>query len=269
MSSAKETENYFQRSSNLISKLTILGVDNQLLKSKLSYRVLPDNYFACKIGSGSGEQFDVFRQICKWLFVKANQKNCAVAISNLQDPFAFSQKLEEQLAILNIQFGEDISLYKIKSGFGHEVLSVLESLAKHCLEKFLFKKPNFQKEEEEEEGRNTEEEIEEEEGIEEAIEDAKEEELINMMKSHIRNVPENIKSEVTHERGFLETKIDKKEWEREVQRVSYLLKEESSTFETQWRMHVDLIKKYSNNLNESTDKVNKLTQETVRTTETV
>jgi len=261
--SSKETDNLVLRSSILSSKLSLLGLPQQLLRSKLSYRLLPEDYFAVSTNP-PGEQFDIFRQICKWLFVKSNKKACAVAISNIQDPFAFSQKLGEQLSELQINLGEDISLHKIKSGYGLEVLMVLESLVNHCLRNFNFKSPEFPTEDKEQDNQQEDDdEIEEEEGLAEAIEDAQAEDLLNMMKSNIRHGSRVMlggkgKSSLSSgqgNRGFLKTEMNPRDWQNEVERVSHRLAIEGTSFETQWRMHVDLVKKYSQKLEKCTSKV--------------
>ena len=259
----QETDNLVLRSSILSSKLSLLGLSQQLLRSKLSYRLLPSDYFA--VGTNPpGEQFDIFRQICKWLFVKCNKKNCAVAISNIQDPFAFSQKLGEQLGELKIDLGEEVSLHKIKAGYGLEVLMVLEALVNHCLRDFSFRSPEFLKEASgEDEGQLDEDEIEEEEGLAEAVEDAQAEDLLNMMKSNIRHGskvflggnPQQKGQARGGNRGFLKTEMNARDWQNEVERVSHRLEVEGASFETQWRMHVDLVQKYSEKLNSTTAKV--------------
>ena len=259
--SRQETDNLVLRSSILSSKLSLLGLSQQLLRSKLSYRLLPADYFA--VGTNPpGEQFDIFRQICKWLFVKCNKKSCAVAISNIQDPFAFSQKLGEQLAELQIDLGEDVSLHKIKAGFGLEVLMVLEALVNYCLRDFRFKSPEFPKDASAEENEQEDDEIEEEEGLAEAVEDAQAEDLLNMMKSNIRHGSKVMLGgkrkqggKALGNRGFLKTEMNARDWQNEVERVSHRLEVEGTSFETQWRMHVDLIQKYSGKLENTTSKV--------------
>ena len=203
-------------------------------------------------------------RICKWLFVRCNRKSSAVAISNIQDPFAFSQKLGEQLGELQIDLGDEISLHKIKAGYGLEVLMVLESLVNHCLRDFNFNLPKFPKDNLAEEGEELDDdEIEEEEGLAEAVEDAQAEDLLNMMKSNIRhgskvmlgsNRNKNMQGGMGN-RGFLKTEMNTRDWHNEVQRVSHRLGVEGSSFETQWRMHVDLIQKYSGKLESTTSKV--------------
>lgn len=259
----QETENLVLRSSILHSKFSLLGMQQQLLRSKLSYRLLPEDYFA--VGTNPpGEQFDIFRQICKWLFVKCNKKACAVAISNIQDPFAFSQKLGEQLAELQIDLSEEITLHKVKSGFGLEVLTVLEALVNHCLRKFSFQSPQFPDQEaSRENNQNEDEEIEEEEGLAEAVEDAQAEDLLNMMKSNIRHGSKVLLGGQAQKgihpkfgnRGFLKTDMNPRDWQNEVERVTHRLAMEGGSFETQWRMHVNLVQKYSKQLEESTFKV--------------
>lgn len=261
--SKQETDNLVLRSSILSSKLSLLGLSQQLLRSKLSYRLLPSDYFAVPTNP-PGEQFDIFRQICKWLFVKCNKKQCAVAISKIQDPFAFSQKLEEQLSELQINLGEDVSLHKIKSGYGLEVLMVLESLVNYCLRGFNFKTPQFPSDDVGESKNDVDDdEIEEEEGLAEAVEDAQAEDLLNMMKSNIRHGSKVMmggkkmsqRPNGFGNRGFLKTEMNATDWQSEVERVSHRLEVEGASFETQWRMHVDLVQKYSEKLNTTTPKV--------------
>jgi hypothetical protein len=263
MISKQETDNLSLRSSILHSKLSLLGLSQQLLRPKLSYRILPTDYFAVPT-KPPGEQFDIFRQICKWLFVKCNKKQCAVAISKIQDPFAFSQKLGEQLNELQIDLGDDVSLHRVKAGYGLEVLMVLEALVNFCLRGFDFKSPQFPEDSDvaEQEGVGDEE-IEEEEGLAEAVEDAQAEDLLNMIKSNIRHgsrvmMRGNRKQAQSGamSRGFLKTEINTTDWQSEVERVGHRLGVEGASFETQWRMHVDLVQKYSQKLHGTTPKVN-------------
>lgn len=142
----RETENLTLRSNLLISKLTLLGVDH-LLRGKLSYRSLPPDYFSHGT-KPPGEQFDIFRQLCKWLFLKAEKKKCAMALSNTRDPLAFADKLQTQLGELSISPPEDLSLAKVRPGYGKEVLFVLEALSHYCLKDFRFRTPEYPKEEE-------------------------------------------------------------------------------------------------------------------------
>ena len=140
---------------------------------------------------------------------------------------------------------------------------VLEALVNHCLRNFDFKRPEFPTEEKEKETQEETDEIEEEEGLAEAIEDAQAEDLLNMMKSNIRHGSKVMLGSkgnaslqgINGNRGFLQTEMNARDWQNEVDRVSHRLVLEGSSFETQWRMHVDLVKKYSQKLEDSTSKV--------------
>lgn len=57
-------------------------------------------------------------------------------------------------------------------------------------------------------------------------------------------------------RGFLTTKLNLREWGNEVDRVAHRLRVEGPSFETQWRMHVDLLSKYFQSLQQTSAKVN-------------
>ena len=142
----KETENLTLRSNLLVSKLTLRGVDH-LLRGKLSYRSLPSDYFS-QATKPQGEQFDIFRQLCKWLFLKAEKKKCAMALSKIRDPLAFATELQTQLGVLGIAMPEDMSLNRFGPGYGKEVLFVLEALSHYCLKEFRFRRPEYPKEEE-------------------------------------------------------------------------------------------------------------------------
>lgn len=112
-------------------------------------------------------------------------------------------------------------------------------------------------------GDDDEDSIQEEDGLSEAAEEARSEDFAEMLKSRIKPGARSRRTEPRScsrfgNRGFLTTKLNLREWGNEVDRVAHRLRVEGPSFETQWRMHVDLLRKYFNSLKQTSSKVDHL-----------
>jgi len=225
-------------SEEIIEKLKLLNYEKEFLSHK-GHKPLSKPYFAVQLNPN--EQFTYFTTLVKWL-LSLNDIN-AGELTKYNDPTTVASNIQVELKKLGIEC--EFPPLKLKSGSGEYVCFVLQQLLNRALKskKFKFKEPRFDNKE------KADEEPEEVEGKD--VEDAD-------------AVPDNLEvdtdsdvdlgeGKITQEQGreMIESNIDSKEWELEVERVAPRLKIPLQNDAKEWRNHIEQAKTYGQTIKKS------------------
>ncbi|XP_068925907.1 intraflagellar transport protein 57 homolog isoform X3 [Petaurus breviceps papuanus] len=229
---------------DLAEKLKLLGYYKEILRRN-DLKPLHRLYFA--LPTNPGEQFYMFCTLAAWLINKAG---CSFEQpQEYDDPNATISNILSELR----SFGRsaDFPPSKLKSGHGEHVCYVLDCLAEEALKYvgFSWKRPVYPVEELEEEivpeddaeltvNKVEEEIVEEETDNEENFID------LNVLKAQTYRLDMNESAK----QDILESTTDAAEWYLEVERVLPQLKVTIRTDNKDWRIHVDQMHQYKNEI---------------------
>ncbi|XP_068925906.1 intraflagellar transport protein 57 homolog isoform X2 [Petaurus breviceps papuanus] len=206
---------------DLAEKLKLLGYYKEILRRN-DLKPLHRLYFA--LPTNPGEQFYMFCTLAAWLINKAG---CSFEQpQEYDDPNATISNILSELR----SFGRsaDFPPSKLKSGHGEHVCYVLDCLAEEALKYvgFSWKRPVYPVEE-----------------LEEEIVPEDDAELtVNKVEEEIVDMNESAKQDI------LESTTDAAEWYLEVERVLPQLKVTIRTDNKDWRIHVDQMHQYKNEI---------------------
>jgi len=218
-------------SEEIIEKLKLLNYERDFLSHK-GHKPLSKPYFAVQLNPN--EQFTYFKTLVKWL-LSLNDVN-AGELTKYDDPTTVASNIQVELKKLGIEC--EFPPLKLKSGSGEYVCFVLSQLVNRALKnkKFRFKEPRFEKE-------RVEEEPEVDQGGDDGEGDGIGEDNIEVEEEEdLENGNEIIAQEPGRE--MIESNIDSREWELEVERVAPRLKIPVQNDAKEWRNHIEQAKNY-------------------------
>jgi len=224
-------------SEEIIEKLKLLNYEKEFLSHK-GHKPLSKPYFAVQLNPN--EQFTYFTTLVKWL-LSLNGVN-AGELTKYNDPTTTATNIQVELKQIGIEC--DFPPLKLKSGSGEYVCLVLQQLLDKALKnkKFKFKEPRFDNKE------KVDEEPEEVEGRDEDPNDV--EDNLEVDTDDELDLGEG---KITQEQGreMIESNIDSKEWELEVERVAPRLKIPLQNDAKEWRNHIEQAKTYGQTIKKS------------------
>lgn len=223
-------------SEEIIEKLKLLNYEKEFLSHK-GHKPLSKPYFAVQLNPN--EQFTYFTTLVKWL-LSLNDIN-AGELTKYNDPTTVASNIQVELKKLGIEC--EFPPLKLKSGSGEYVCFVLQQLLNRALKnkKFKFREPIIDKKE------KVDEEPEEVEGKDEDPENIED---IDIESDGDIDLGEG---KITQEQGreMIESNIDSKEWELEVERVAPRLKIPLQNDAKEWRNHIEQAKTYGQTIKKS------------------
>ncbi|CAG9770330.1 unnamed protein product [Ceutorhynchus assimilis] len=244
--SEKDQENSFApytAMEYLLDKLKLLNYEMEFL-SEIKLKPIHKYYFI--VIKNSGEQFYLFSILAAWLIRKTGKP-----FENPQEHDDPNDTIDRILIeVKNMGMKVDFSAGKLKQGVGEHVVNVLDFLANAAIKKdnLILEKPKPQEEETQEtEAIEDESELNldrvEEEMIAAYSDDSDEENIF-----HLDSV-KPIKRDI--QQIDLKAHIDEESWKLEVERVLPLLKVTIKNENRDWRSHLEQMKIYKSNIDES------------------
>ena len=232
-----EEENVFDLSQTIIDKLNLLNYQKKFAVKKNAGHLVPADYFA--IESNASEQFDLYKNIIRWLF--AILKIDAAGVSGYSDPNTICTNILDALEKAGMDISE-LQPLKLKSGFGIEVCKTLD----FCLNKIIeernmsFKTPVFPAVEEEKPSMVNQDDVEDELEVADTIN-------IDMLEDNDEVLA---KEDQGQQKRMIETNADEREWYKECERVANRLLIDKVNERNEWRMHIDLSKNHTKHLSD-------------------
>ncbi|XP_067135233.1 intraflagellar transport protein 57 homolog [Centruroides vittatus] len=262
---------------DLLDKLKLLNYDKEFCR-ELKVKFLNRHYFALQ--TNPGEQFFIFTALSAWLIRTAGR-----SFETPQEDDDPNSTISNILDVLrNMGAAIDFPPSRLKSGFGSEVIYVLNCLADQALKAIHFgwNKAIHPVEDVEEENliddnaEVTLEKIEEEMLIEDDDDDDDDDEEGGILDLEgLRNLPlsRTNAAEINKPEDIMESTIDSAEWKLEVEKVLPQLKVTLRPDAKDWRSHIEQMHQHRKDIGESLsvtrNQLDKLHLEITRTLEKI
>ncbi|ERL85516.1 hypothetical protein D910_02935 [Dendroctonus ponderosae] len=241
----KEQENSFAAYATmeyLLDKLKLLNYETEFL-TQIKLKPIHRYYFV--VTKNSGEQFYLFSILAAWLIRKIGKP--FQTPEEYDDPNSTIEHILAEVKELGMQV--DFPPNKLKQGVGEHVVNLLDFLANTAIHKqnILLQKPK-PPEEKEQETETIDDEAElnldrvEEEMVAAYSDDSDEDNILRI--DNIRPVKRELEIDLKHN-------IDEESWQLEVERVLPLLKVTIKNENRDWRSHLEHMKTYKSNIDES------------------
>ncbi|ENN78765.1 hypothetical protein YQE_04777, partial [Dendroctonus ponderosae] len=241
----KEQENSFAAYATmeyLLDKLKLLNYETEFL-TQIKLKPIHRYYFV--VTKNSGEQFYLFSILAAWLIRKIGKP--FQTPEEYDDPNSTIEHILAEVKELGMQV--DFPPNKLKQGVGEHVVNLLDFLANTAIHKqnILLQKPK-PPEEKKQETETIDDEAElnldrvEEEMVAAYSDDSDEDNILRI--DNIRPVKRELEIDLKHN-------IDEESWQLEVERVLPLLKVTIKNENRDWRSHLEHMKTYKSNIDES------------------
>lgn len=265
----------FANMDDLLDKLKLLNYDKEFCR-ELKVKFLNRHYFALQ--TNPGEQFFIFTTLSAWLIRKTGEP-----FETPQEDDDPNSTISNILDVLrNMGVAVNFPPSRLKSGFGSEVIYVINCLSDQALKssQFGWNKPIHPVEEPEEENlvddsaEVTLEKIEEEMLIDEDDDDDDEEGGILDLEG-LRNLPSSKidAAEINKPEEIMESTVDTDEWKLEVEKILPQLKVTLRPDAKDWRSHIEQMHQHRKEIGESLsvtkNQLDKLHSEITRTLEKI